>query len=253
MIKRFLVKLYDEGLIPSFLIPKRFVRRLEARGVFLGRTITWHKNGYWVMDPLPTQRDLHVYYQNIYWDDKNFVEGVFQRDLDHYLLIKEFAPSFFTSPKTFLNFGSGHGGISHLMWIAGHRVINVEPSSVSLLYSKNWTKVNFLDEVLDKVDFVYGSHSLEHVPDLEKFINKLTEVLNPGALIFFEVPNGGIETGLGSNIRGKPPHTYYFTKSYFDTLPFHEIVNDYFKEGTYPYRVSTEQDGEVIRYLASMS
>jgi 2-polyprenyl-3-methyl-5-hydroxy-6-metoxy-1,4-benzoquinol methylase len=234
------------------MIPKKFMRRLEARGVFLGRSINWHKNGYWVLEPLPTQKDLQVYYQSIYWGDKNLVEGVFHRDLDHYLLIKELAPSFFTSPKTFLNFGSGHGGISHLMWNLGNRVINVEPSNVSLAYSENWSKVNVVDEVIDKVDFVYGSHSLEHVPDIEKFMNKLKELLNPGGLMFFEVPNGGIETDQGNNRSGKPPHTYYFTKSYFDGLPFHEIVNDYYKEGTYPYRVSTEQDGEVIRYFASM-
>ena len=47
------------------------------------------------MQPMPTEKELDEYYENLYWNDRSIVEGVFQRCLDHYILIRDLAPDFF--------------------------------------------------------------------------------------------------------------------------------------------------------------
>ena len=251
IIKKILLFFYDLGLIPNSLLPISFANRLKLRRIFLNRRLDWRKEGYWIMQPMPTEKELDEYYENLYWNDRSMVEGVFQRCLDHYILIRDLAPDFFLGQKTFLNFGSGHGGISHLMWLAGHKVINIEPSNVRLNYSKNWKTLKTIGKLKEKVDFVYGSHSLEHVSDLEVLNEKITQSLNVGGFVFWEVPNGSIETNNGAANHVKPPHTYYFTTEYFKTLNFNCILNEYFDEGSFPNTVSKNNDGQVIRYLGN--
>lgn len=177
------------------------------------------------------------------------MEGVIDRDLDHLHLIRSLIPAALSSPIVFLNFGAGHGGISHLMHLLGHRIINVEPSGLRINYRENWETVLSLDEVSDKVDFVYGSHSLEHVSDVDKFLHKIMQILKPDGHIFLEVPNGVTETFSGK-IRDIPvPHTYFFTKNFFNDCGFSIILNDTFKVGAFPNLPHPEGQSEVIRFL----
>ena len=87
------------------------------------------------------------------------------------------------------------------MYLAGNRVINVEPSGLCLQYQKNWETVSLLDQVLDKVDFVYASHSLEHVQDIDKFLRQVKKILQPDGYVFWEVPNFPCPQGRGEVIR----------------------------------------------------
>ena len=251
-LKKLILYCYDKGLIPEFMIPSQFKRRLKSRGVFLNREIKWFAEGYWAIQPMPNELELNNYYENIYWDERGKAEGIDTRDLDHFYLIRNLIPERLESPMVFLNFGAGHGGISHLMYLVGHRVINVEPSGLRLQYPENWATVQSIDDVQERVDFVYGSHSLEHVHDIGKHLNKIRQILRPGGYIFWEVPNGFAETLNGKKIKGRPPHTYYFTKEYFDQLGFNKILNDSFTEGTFPYQPSRDEYGEVIRYLGKL-
>jgi len=242
----------DRGMIPYFFITTKIKKRLLARKIFLGCKIKWDQKGYWILNPMPSELDLNSYYENIYWDTVGKLEGINQRDLDHFYLIKSLVPDVMSSPMVFLNFGAGHGGISHLMHLLGNKCINVEPSGLSLQYQKNWKTVSSLDEVLDKVDFVYSSHSLEHVQDIDKFLGHIKKILQPDGHVFWEVPNGVLET-LNGKKKDISHHTYFFTKRYFNSLNFSIILNETFKQGTFPNNPCLDEQGEAIRFLGKNS
>ena len=116
-----------------------------------------------------------------------------------------------------LNFGAGHGGISHLFWTRGMRVTNVEPSEIHHSYKERWEQFANINHVpnAEKFDLIYGSHSLEHVADLALFYACIKRILKPGGRIFWEVPNGNNPKSGGCNGQVLIPHTYYFTQSFF--------------------------------------
>jgi len=62
----------------------------------------------------------------------------------------------------------------------------------------NWVVYNDIEKVSEKVDFIYGSHSLEHVRDLDKLEIIFNKILNNNGYIFFEVPNALVDSNGGS-------------------------------------------------------
>jgi hypothetical protein len=243
--KKIFYLVYDFGLIPNYFIPKSMQKKLTARSIFSNKVIKSDERGFYYVYPMPTLDDLNIYYTNTYWQSRGKDEGVGRRDLDHYMLIKKF----FSKKKiTFLNFGAGHGGISHLVYHAGHSVINIEPSGLKIDYKNdNWKTYSDIGEVSEKVDFIYGSHSLEHVQDIDEFNNLYMKILNPKGKVFWEVPNGDLESNGGCNGLLHRPHTYYFTTKFFETLHLNTIINQSYSENYFP-NISSE-NGEVIRYL----
>ena len=144
-----------------------------------------------MLNPMPTVSSLNNFYQSNYWNSRGKSEGVTIRDITHYFMITELLPGFFATKKTILNFGAGHGGISHLFWAAGHNVINVEPSKLDINYDERWTNLSNIEKVEHgTVDFVYGSHSREHLQSLELFEQCLANIAKTKSYFFWEVPNG---------------------------------------------------------------
>ena len=89
--------------------------------------------------------------------------------------------------------GSGGGGISHLMHSANCTVINIEPSSSSrkMKNRENWRTYKSIEEFLcheEKtiIDFFYSSHSLEHVHNIDYYLELFENLI---VISFFEVPN----------------------------------------------------------------
>lgn len=260
LIKKYILYFYDKGLIPDILISKKFKDKLKKREknnfmakLFLNnKSLIYNKErGFWILDSMPSKLELDIYYKNQYWSEQNEdkQDCIHLRDIDHFLLMKKMVPNFFSGKKTILNFGSGHGGISYLFWINNHRVINIEPSLAINKFMDNWVVYNDIEKVSEKVDFIYGSHSLEHVRDLDKLEIIFNKILNNNGYIFFEVPNALVDSNGGSNGKIFPPHTYYFTKNYFNTLNFDIILNATYKEGSFPFIQLEDDKGEVIRYL----
>lgn len=190
-----------------------------AKKIFRNRTLKDSFEGYLYVDPMPSEDELKTYYSNIYWNSrfgKNM--GARMRDLVHYNLLKTQIPNFFTDKnKLVINFGAGHGGISHLFWLNGFEVINIEPSEMPVSYSSRWKSYANLNKIKDKtVDLFYGSHSLEHVQDINKFKKEINRILSPNAYLFFEVPNAKNPLDGAMNNRIDIPHTYYFSTDFFD-------------------------------------
>ena len=248
---RTLHRIYETGYLPKALVPQRMRSKLDGYISWWDRRLTYNQRGYWSIDPMPSTPELIRYYSSNYWQQMGGARaGVSLRDLGHYTLLKDMLGDYLEEPRTLLNFGSGEGGVSHLFHLLGHRVINVEPSGEVAEYSSDrWLTALSIDRVVEHVDIVYGSHSLEHVPDIYALERDVERLLKPGGFVFWEVPNclNPANGGTGGEIH--PPHTYYLTCSYFASLELEELLNDTF-DAFNPH--STRQPPEqasVIRYL----
>jgi hypothetical protein len=238
------------------LLPRRFNSRLD--NIIVSRKLNaemwdWRKlkyssKGYWVVDPMPTKSELNNYYSSYYWvlrEGKKCL--VSPRDLDHFLEIREKYPQ--KVFKKILNFGAGHGGISILFHMAGAEVTNVEPSDLDL--GLDWKHLRQLEDVAGTYDLIYGSHSLEHVTDVTHTFRVFETLLEPEGVFYFEVPNCHPDNSESyPNGSLYIPHTYYFTREFFSSLPYQKILNStyLYSKGKTSFTKVNDDSGHVIRF-----
>lgn len=155
--------------------------------------------------------------------------------------------------STFLNFGAGHGGVSHLVYSHGLNVINVEPGNQAVSYSHGFSTIRDIDSVPDcSVDIVYGSHSLEHVADIEWAKAQVERVLKPPGRVFWEVPNCD---NPGLQVLAVP-HSYYFREVFFEKWLRTVVYSGCF-DGRYEAPVDildpvTQLRGQVLRVVGTL-
>lgn len=228
-----------------------------AESLFRNRTLKWSDEGYWSVFPKIRNQELVEYYENAYWANRGGKNnGLRVRDIQHFLMLKEIAPELFSlaNPKA-LNFGSGHGGLSYLLHAQGINVINIEPSEKTPRNDVDgWKTVRSIEDVQgEKFNLIYGSHSLEHVADLEVFEEQISALHgNPFCLGFWEVPNAGRFVSGSHFGKIDIPHTYYFTHAYFQRhfrILLH--LENYPSDGMHPSTWEREatDSGIVIRAL----
>ena len=222
-IKIFLHKVFRIRLVGALSIASVSM----DQKVFSNRTLKYSDDGYFFIDPMPSIDELNNYYSSFYWEPTKKAKKIYganTRDFLHYNLLKEYALQELVKGKVFLNFGAGHGGISHLCWLDGMQVINVEPSLLPKFYEDRWDTYADISEVPDcSIDLIYGSHSLEHVQDIEKSKREFKRVLKPNGLLFWEVPNAENEHAGSQHGRIDIPHTYYFKTDFFNKW-FSEVL-----------------------------
>ena len=97
-----------------------------------------------------------------------------------------------------------------------------------------------LDNLNNKFDLIYGSHSLEHVQDLFFVLKKFDKISHPDTIFFFEVPNHFYD-----NKKIHPPHTYYFTRKFF----FNAFNNVDFCKTFLGSEEKNDESGAVIRFF----
>lgn len=223
--------------------------------LFEGRQLKWDSNGFWRLDPMPSDQDLEDYYSKSYWasrlDSQSWLR---RRDVDHFLMLERFIRCLGESPrKVAMNFGSGHGGCSFLFRAAGYEVWNVDPAENELPIFRHSLTVS---QVPKDLDLVYASHSLEHVTDPVAMMNDIVGHLRIGGLFFAEVPNARRSDELLFRESGPveppihPPHTVYYTTDFFRGLGLKTLILDTYSYSPGPFAVGTESDdAEVIRYL----
>ena len=150
----------------------------------------------------------------------------------------------------FLNFGAGPGGASYLFWAQNFDVINIEPSGVKTVINDRWLTLNDKSQFKGSVDLLLSSHSLEHVNDLETTIDWIFNSLRNEGIIFIEVPNSMLPENGGMGDKIIVPHTYYFTKDFFKSLPFTILHLQTYRElGDGFHQEVSDDSGEVIRFL----
>lgn len=260
VIKRILILLnYYVRFITPYEIKVHKVIQIDPLNIYKGRKLVFNKLGYYSVEPMPQETEVLNYYQNSYWKIRSEVSPVNRRDLVHFRMILELLPQNFTNPITILNFGAGHGGVSHLFWAAGHKVINLDPSLVFSSRDSRWIDCNNFEAIADKsIDFVYGSHSLEHVSDLGLTFSQLIRVASLDSFHFWEVPNGKCEGNGPAENMVEPPHNYYFTVKFFSEMYSNIIINKTFHHRVLDEKLhhenfvaSNDSLGAVIRFLGS--
>jgi len=214
-----------------------------------GRMLQWNPKGYWSVFPMPDREELKAYYSQSYWQARGGKRCVVtRRDLAHFVELKALYPQ-----KTFsnvLNFGAGHGGVSVLFQLEGAKVTNIEPSGLDI--GLEWECYDAYEDATGPFDLVYGSHSLEHLTDVEAFFEDIKQVMRPGAVLYFEVPNCH-QDNYKSFPDGKIhiPHTYYFTRDFFRNLPYREKINrTYHSIDKVNFKILDDDSGHIIRYSA---
>ena len=65
-------------------------------------------------------------------------------------------------------------------------------------------KYKYLEDVNFKADFIYASHTFEHIPDLEKLVTEIKRILKPGGHLIVLVPSYSCISWRVGN------HTNYF-------------------------------------------
>ena len=231
-----------------------------TRKIFMNRVLKESNEGYFYVDPMPTDDELTIYYKNAYWGFRSGKSyGVKIRDLIHYDILRKFIPEFFQGEKVIVNFGAGHAGASNLFWFDGFDVINVEPSEIPKSYNSRWTQHLSISELDDSsVDLIYGSHSLEHVQDILSFKSEVKRILKPGGVLFFEVPNAEHPSNGAMKNKIDVPHTYYFKKTFFSSWFNEVLLNDSFDEAYRDsnlienWKNSKSKNGLVIRALGKI-
>lgn len=208
---------------------------------------------------MPNKDELDAYYEATYWERRGDKHNLLRiRDLIHWKMLRT---HIFCGPnseprlhqKKLLNFGAGHGGLSLLAHCAGFEVFNYDyKPRIDPFQSETYQWISSLDcqNYNNFFDLVYCSHSLEHVLDVHSVIKKISQILNNDGLIFIEVPNcdGKIPSNhVNGGYNGKilPPHTYYFSPSFFQDLPF-ELVD---LQGNDNTDGNPDVDHSVIRYI----
>lgn len=99
---------------------------------------------------------------------------------------------------------------------------------------------------------------MEHVIDIDSIRDEIIRIIKPTGYIFIEVPNALGNINLDNKADNKipkihPPHTYYFTKSFFNKWFDKLILNEsYFQshlKNIDNYDKFRHDDGDVIRVI----
>ena len=241
-------------------VKKFFELNTFENKILKNKKVKWCDDGYWSMDPMPSQEELNKYYQEVYWFSNASYKAkmLVGRDLKHAEFIKDQIGDNFFDVVNFMNYGAGHGGVSYLFHPLGINIFNVEPGGMDELHLNNFHLYESIEELSNSnpdisFDLIYSSHALEHLRDPLEFLLPAIDLLNENGRIILEVPNTRIanpdknyfEGGCDGKTAGS--HTIYYTKDFFENLGAKIFFygGDYNK-ADYP-EVSSENNANFIR------
>ncbi len=247
---RIAILLLRVGLLPAKWQERTRVlwKRRECHRRFRLHKLVWDDRGVFCLHPKPDKKLVMGYYEETYWDFRTDKGAILrERDITHYQHLKKLCPELFLGErKRVLNFGSGHGGLSVLLHVVGHSVVNVEPAGVKPFFPEHWECKKDLNDATGAFDLIYSSHSLEHVFDLEETLSALKQRSHGKTLFFIEVPN----CSLAEAQKVAPPHTYYFTMEFFRRLfAEHRMCSTFHRNDS--LKSADGEEGGVIRFVGT--
>lgn len=167
---------------------------------------------------------MAINYKNYHRDSEyleleSMYKNMFQKRVN---LAKKFAKK-----GRVLDIGASNGGLLDLFKKEGWETWGVEPSQSSNLARKKGHKV--IREFFEKAslpknyfDLVIMNHTLEHLENPIRVLNKIHTLLKEKSVVFIDVPNAG---GLAARVLGKrwpflapEEHLHQFTRMSLDKL-----------------------------------
>tara|TARA_Y100001935_G_scaffold254405_1_gene263362 strand:+ start:2955 stop:3785 length:831 start_codon:yes stop_codon:yes gene_type:complete len=125
--------------------------------------------------------------------DKRFLNHFNRRAKDHFNSLSKFLDD--KKNRNVLDIGSGAGIFLKYLHERGWNVEGIEPDPVMHSYATNELGLNvyrgkFEEWNTEKIfDLVYLSHVLDDLPNVNLNLKKINSLMQPGSLIFLEVPN----------------------------------------------------------------
>lgn len=165
------------------------------------------------LNPRPNELDICNYYKNINYTPHNKVSIFYKLAQSFsynwkYKLVK----SNCSTGAQLLDYGSGKGEFSNYLQNKGLNVDNYEP-----ILETNDEKI-----INKSYDIITLWHSLEHIHDLSKAINKIKMILKANGLIIIAVPNlDAAEEPFFKNewaAYDAPRHLYHFNEDSINNL-----------------------------------
>ena len=179
-------------------------------------------------NPMPKNENLDFFYENIYrlphrppyWiseNDRDLEKKFLQeRNLNYLLYLSTLMD--LKKVENIYDFGAGIGDLGY--------AIKKKFPNVSLFcteYDKHCLNIlkkrGYINDEIKKIDkkfdLIITTHSLEHLVDLEIF-DVFYEILNPGGLLFFEVPYASEEYFSERPYDG--PHLLFYTKKSIEKI-----------------------------------
>ena len=156
-----------------------------------------------LVDPMPTSKKLNDFYENVYRSEGRppyLVSENYEDQKKHYLEDKNLSYLLYITTlidfkkiKNLYDFGGGDGDLGYALKkkFPGLNLYCTEGDSSCerILRDRGYQNLKNIKEINKKFDLIITTHSLEHIPDINKIFQKFKSLLNPNGLIFFEVPN----------------------------------------------------------------
>jgi 2-polyprenyl-3-methyl-5-hydroxy-6-metoxy-1,4-benzoquinol methylase len=154
--------------------------------------------GFRVTNPRPEDSVISNYYKsNQYISHSGVADNIVDRI---YLLARKFTlkqklsliSKYKTPPGKILDYGCGTGEFLNTCKTASWKINGVEPSATAREKSATLNNVKIfqsVDEIHDKYDIITLWHVLEHIPNLEYTLQKLSDAINDNGTLFIAVPN----------------------------------------------------------------
>jgi 2-polyprenyl-3-methyl-5-hydroxy-6-metoxy-1,4-benzoquinol methylase len=140
-----------------------------------------------------------------------------------YALVKKH--SIKKSPLNILDYGCGTGDFLKKCLSHGHNVEGVEPSDKARAIARTSTRAAIFSELNDtsaNFDAITLWHVLEHVPDLNKIVSRLSTSLAKNGTMFIAVPNHASADASKYNSHWAgydvPRHLWHFSKNNMNLL-----------------------------------
>ena len=179
-------------------------------------------------NPMPKIENLNFFYENVYRQVNRPPYWVTENDEDsekRYLENKNLNYLLYLSTlidlkniKNIYDFGAGFGDLGYAIKKKFPNVnlfCTEHDKQCSTILEKRGYKNDQLKNINEKFDLVITTHSLEHLTDVDVF-KKFYEILKPGGLVFFEVPNCPQEYFSGRPYDG--PHLLFYTKKSIESI-----------------------------------
>ena len=179
-------------------------------------------------NPMPTEENLDYFYKNVYRQINRPPYWVTEKDEDseiRYLDYKNLNYLLYISTlidlkkiQNIYDFGAGFGDLGYAIKKKFPNVnlfCTEHDKQCAQILEKRGYKNDQINNIDKKFDLVITLHSLEHLTNLEVF-SKFYEILKPGGMIFFEVPNCPEEYFSGRPYDG--PHLLFYTKKSIEKI-----------------------------------
>ena len=193
----------------------------------------------WQLEPLPTASELTELYQDEYFktrSDRGYADytsdKIYQsvvstlaknlRDLDFFAWENALG-----EPKKLLEVGCAAGHAVHFFAERGWQTLGIDIAAEMVKAGqkagRNLIIADFLthDFGEEKYNLITHWATLEHLPQAENFLRKMTALLSPGGKIYLSTCNTGYfarRYGLKWRYLNVPEHVFYFNKRSLDLL-----------------------------------